>query len=75
LEAGQRRPKGDLVVLGRYGLYECSQCGTALDIARDAHVRVMLIAASGKPNVRVLLGKNREELHRCEQTATSPALY
>jgi hypothetical protein len=47
------------------GRYECAHCGAVLDIPLMNDPRVMIRAASGQPNVRVLFLDERE-IHRCE---------
>jgi hypothetical protein len=48
----------------RDGKCECSHCGTVLELPLDEAPRVVIQAASGKPNVRILILKG-EEIHRC----------
>jgi hypothetical protein len=48
----------------RDGHYECAQCGAVLDIPFDETPNVMIQAASGKPNMRVI-SVGYTELHRC----------
>lgn len=47
------------------GRYECAYCGAQLDIPLIAEPRVMISAASGKPNVRTLT-LDGNEIHSCE---------
>ena len=44
--------------------YECAFCGAVLDIPRGEEPRVVVHAASGEPNVRVV-NRGGEEIHRC----------
>jgi hypothetical protein len=46
------------------GKWECAHCGTVLDVPDDQVPMVVIHAASGKPNERVLSLDGRE-LHRC----------
>jgi hypothetical protein len=46
------------------GKWECAHCGAELDVPDDKVPMVVIHAASGKPNVRVL-SLDRKELHRC----------
>ena len=43
----------------------CARCGAALDMGAGEEPRVVIFAASGKPNVRVLSIDGRE-VHSCE---------
>lgn len=47
------------------GRYECAHCGAVLDIPLRMDPQVMIRAASGQPNIRVLYFDNRE-IHRCD---------
>jgi hypothetical protein len=47
------------------GRYECAQCGTVLEIAREVEPKVVFHAASGQPNIRVITIEG-QEIHRCE---------
>jgi hypothetical protein len=44
--------------------YECAQCGAPLDIPEGATPSVMIRAASGEPNLRIILVGDTE-VHRC----------
>ena len=46
------------------GRYECAYCGAQLDIPLIAEPRVMISAASGKPNVRKLMIDGKV-IHTC----------
>jgi len=46
------------------GKWECAYCGSELDLPRDKAPMVVIHAASGKPNERVL-SLDGHELHRC----------
>ena len=48
----------------RRGKWTCKQCGAVLDIPADRQPDVMIAAASGQPNVRILT-IDGEEIHRC----------
>jgi hypothetical protein len=52
-------------VSDRNGGYKCSSCGMALDIPAGAKLRTMIVGASGKPNMHVLVVDGKE-VHRCE---------
>ena len=54
------------------GRYECAQCGAILDVPLVENPTVVMQAASGQPNVRVLRYRGRE-IHRCEVTNRRPA--
>jgi hypothetical protein len=45
------------------GTYTCALCGVRVEMAEDQLLTV-IVGASGKPNVRVLLVDGRE-VHRC----------
>jgi hypothetical protein len=47
------------------GRYECAHCGAVLDIPLVENPTVVVHAASGQPNMRVLRYQGRE-IHRCE---------
>ena len=47
------------------GRWVCVECGAVLDIASDENPKATIHAASGKPNVRVLVVDGKE-VHRCE---------
>jgi hypothetical protein len=47
------------------GEYRCLECGTVLDIPHDKPTRFTIHAASGNPDVRVLISGGKE-IHRCE---------
>ena len=47
------------------GRWVCRQCGAVLDVPTDRDPKVVIKAASGKPNVRVLM-LGDTEVHRCE---------
>jgi hypothetical protein len=47
------------------GRYECAHCGAAIEIDPDAQPIVVMHAASGQPNVRVITVEGHE-VHRCE---------
>jgi hypothetical protein len=44
--------------------YRCQLCGAVLDVREATHVRTMIVASSGEPDVRVMLEDGRE-IHRC----------
>ena len=48
----------------RRGLWTCRQCGAVLDIPAGRRPEVMIAAASGQPNVRILTIDGKE-IHRC----------
>lgn len=48
----------------RNGHYECRLCGEVLNIATDREPLVMINAASGKPNVRVIVCDG-QKIHAC----------
>jgi hypothetical protein len=50
------------------GRYECSYCRAVLDIPLDKAPHVYIRAASGKPNVRVLIVDGCA-IHSCEIAA------
>ena len=52
----------------RDGKYECVHCGAVLEIPAGEGLQVVITAATGKPNVRVLMW-NFEEIHRCDVDA------
>jgi hypothetical protein len=52
----------------RDGKYECVHCGAVLEIPAGEGLHVVITAATGKPNVRVLMW-NFEEIHRCDVDA------
>ncbi len=47
--------------------YYCAQCGARLNIDESARVSVVIHAASGEDNERVLTVHGRE-LHRCRRS-------
>ncbi len=47
------------------GKWVCAHCGAELDVPKGAEPKVTIHAASGKPNVRVLM-LDGKEIHRCE---------
>ena len=47
------------------GRYECAQCGVVLDIDPESQPTVVVHAASGQPNMRVI-SVGGHEVHRCE---------
>jgi hypothetical protein len=55
------------------GRYECALCGEVLDIPFGAEPTVVLHAASGRPNVRVI-SVDGVEVHRCNVTGERPAI-
>jgi hypothetical protein len=52
-------------VADRNGDYKCSSCGIVVDIPAGAKVRTMIVGASGKPNMHVLVVDGKQ-VHRCE---------
>jgi len=48
----------------RRGRWTCKQCGTVLDVPAGRRPDVMIAAASGQPNVRILT-IDGAEIHRC----------
>jgi hypothetical protein len=48
----------------RDGRYKCALCGAILDLPLVENPTVVIRAASGEPNVRVLRYEGRE-IHRC----------
>ena len=52
------------VVRQSNGKWECAYCGTELDVPMDKVPMVVMHAASGKPNERVL-SLDGQEIHRC----------
>jgi hypothetical protein len=61
---GSRGPQG-VNVLARKGDIKCSSCGIAIAIPAGAKLRTMIVGASGKPNMHVLV-VDGVEVHRCE---------
>jgi hypothetical protein len=55
------------------GRYECAHCGEVLDIPFGAEPTVVFHAASGKPNMRVIL-VDGVEVHRCNVTGGMGAI-
>jgi hypothetical protein len=55
------------------GRYECALCGEKLDVPFGAVPTVVLHAASGRPNTRVLC-VDGVEVHRCNVTGEKPAI-
>ena len=53
------------------GRYECAHCGAVLDIDADAEPMVVVHAASGRPNMRVIT-VDGDEVHRCEVNDREP---
>ncbi len=49
------------------GRYECAHCGATLDVPLISEPRVMIVAASGEPNVRRLT-LDGKVIHACEIT-------
>jgi hypothetical protein len=49
----------------RDGRYVCAHCGDVLEIPLMENPRVMIRAAGGQPNIRVLY-LDEDEIHRCE---------
>jgi hypothetical protein len=47
------------------GKWQCLECGEQVDLPEGMTSQVVLYAASGQPNVRVLLVEG-VEIHRCE---------
>jgi hypothetical protein len=47
------------------GLYVCAVCDARLEVADLSRVQIMLIRASGQPNLRAIL-VDGVEIHRCE---------
>jgi hypothetical protein len=47
------------------GKWLCAECGAVLHVADGDEPKVTIHAASGKPNVRVLMLRG-VEIHRCE---------
>lgn len=45
--------------------YRCAICGAELDVPAGADLRVKIAGASGRPNRRTLVHKDRE-VHSCE---------
>jgi hypothetical protein len=54
------------------GHYRCALCGADLAFPTTARPQVVIEAASGKPNVRVLSLDGRE-IHRCDGAPTARA--
>ena len=54
----------------RDGTYQCSMCGTTLDVVPNVLPQVTIIAAGGKPNIRILTVDGRE-VHRCDVSSDS----
>ncbi len=52
-------------MLFRDGRYECAHCDEVLDLPSFADPQVLMRAAGGRPNVRVLVF-NGVEIHRCD---------
>lgn len=52
--------------------HECASCGARLDIQPHQVGVVVFHAASGQPNVRVILVDGRE-IHRCEMREDEPS--
>lgn len=48
----------------RRGHWECKQCGAVVDVPAGRQPDVMIAAASGQPNVRILT-IDGTEIHRC----------
>jgi hypothetical protein len=46
------------------GHYECVQCGDVLNISHDAVPRIVMKAASGRPNERAIV-LDGHEIHSC----------
>jgi hypothetical protein len=49
------------------GRYECTLCGAVLDISPEKVPLVVIVAASGQPNMRTIR-VDGVEIHRCEFT-------
>jgi len=47
------------------GRYQCLLCGAILDIPTDSEPHVVIVAASGEPNMRTIVYEG-VEIHRCE---------
>jgi hypothetical protein len=50
------------------GRYQCLVCGAVLDIPTDREPHVVIVAASGAPNMRTIVYEG-VEIHRCEVRA------
>jgi hypothetical protein len=46
------------------GRYQCLLCGAVLDIPTDSEPQVVIVAASGEPNMRTIVYEG-VEIHRC----------
>jgi hypothetical protein len=53
--------------------YTCAHCGEVLDIPPRTDPQVMIRAASGRPNVRVLAFEG-VEIHRCDVLGLNQSL-
>ena len=51
--------------------FECSLCGAPLDVPVDKAPSVVIVAASGKPNERIIV-LDSLELHRCPIGSNAP---
>jgi len=54
----------------RDGIYQCSLCGAMVDVRSNVRPQVTIVAAGGKPNVRILT-LDGHEIHRCEMPSDS----
>ena len=52
------------------GRFECTLCGAVLDIPAEKVPLVVIVAASGQPNMRTIR-VDGVEVHRCEVGAKS----
>ena len=55
------------------GRYECALCGEVLEIPLGAEPTIVIHAASGKPNTRVI-SVDGVEVHRCYVTGELRAI-